>query len=70
MSKTAAANWINAEADAIERHANESKAGWIILGESEKYDAAMNKVNALRYAANIDNLHDRREVLRGMGYAF
>ena len=56
------------EAKQIERDAEQSLRAWIILGQSNKYSAAMNAVRALRAAAAEPSVKIRREILRNSGF--
>ena len=61
--RTISAKVLKAEADQIERDANQSLAAWIILGEGEKFSAAMAEARKLRRAAEIKSIATRREFL-------
>ena len=51
------------EARNIEQSANESLRSWIILGQVEKYEQAMEQVRKLRHAVTIKGLRARNEYL-------
>jgi hypothetical protein len=51
------------EANNLERYAKESLAGWVILGQFEKYSEALDQVLKLRHALTIKGLKARREFL-------
>lgn len=51
------------EASNIEQSANESLRSWIILGQVEKYEQAMEQVRKLRHAVTIKGLRARKEYL-------
>ena len=53
-----------AEADQIEASAKESLPTWIVLGQSEKYLAAMEQARKLRHAATLRTPTERREYLK------
>ncbi len=55
-------------ADQIERDANESLTAWILLGQSDRYGAAMKTARALRSAAAERSIAVRREILRNSGF--
>lgn len=56
------------DAAQIERDAEQSQRAWIILGQSEKYSAAMTAARALRTAAAERSIYIRREILRNSGF--
>ena len=57
-----------AEAAYIESCAEQSLKAWIILGQTDKYSAAMKKARAVRGAAAEKSVWIRREILRNAGY--
>lgn len=65
---TISAKWIAAEAESIAREAKDNLDVWVVMGQTEKYGEAMRKVQALRDAAQINNLSERRAALQVMGY--
>ena len=56
------------DAEQIERDAEQSLRAWIILGQSDKYSAAMKTARALRAAAAERSIAIRREMLRNSGF--
>jgi hypothetical protein len=52
----------------IERDAEQSLQAWIVLGQAEKYSAAMQAARSLRSAAAERNIGARREILRNSGF--
>lgn len=56
------------DAEQIERDAEQSLRAWIILGQSDKYSAAMATARALRSAASERSIAVRREILRNSGF--
>jgi hypothetical protein len=56
------------DAEQIERDAEQSLRAWIILGQSEKYSAAMQTASSLRNAASERSVMIRREILRNAGF--
>ena len=62
MFKPTNAN-LEIEARNIEQAANESLRSWIILGQVEKYEQAMEQVRKLRHALTIKGLRARKEFL-------
>lgn len=56
------------DAEQIERDAEQSLRAWIILGQSDKYSAAMATARALRSAASERSISVRREILRNSGF--
>jgi hypothetical protein len=56
------------DAEQIERNANESLTAWILLGQSDRYSAAMKTARALRSAAAERSVAVRREILRNSGF--
>lgn len=52
------------EADALEQHAQESQAAWLILGQSDKFAAAMDRVRKLRHAATLRTSTERSQYLQ------
>lgn len=56
------------DAAQIERDAEQSLRAWIILGQGERYSAAMATARNLRAAAAERNIHVRREILRNSGF--
>lgn len=56
------------DAEQIERDAEQSLRAWIILGQSDKYGAAMKTARALRAAAAERSITVRREILRNSGF--
>ena len=62
MFKPTNAN-LEIEARNIEQSANESLRSWIILGQAEKYEQAMEQVRKLRHAVTIKGLRARKEYL-------
>lgn len=56
------------DAEQIERDAEQSLRAWIILGQSDKYSAAMATARALRSAAAERSIAVRREILRNSGF--
>lgn len=65
---TVSKKWLQHEAESIEQSAKESVAAWIALGQTELFDAAMAKARYLRMLARVNDLHERREALRSIGY--
>lgn len=56
------------DAEQIERDAEQSLRAWIVLGQADKYSAAMSKARSLRYAAAERSIAARREILRNSGF--
>jgi len=56
------------DAEQLERNAAESLTAWILLGQTDKYTAAMNLARALRQAASERSVSARREILRNAGF--
>ncbi len=56
------------DAEQIERYAEESLNTWIILGQSDNYDVAMQTARSLRNAAAERSVAIRREILRNSGF--
>ena len=56
------------DAEQIERDAEQSLRAWIILGQSDKYAAAMKTARSLRCAAAERSVAVRREILRNSGF--
>lgn len=56
------------DAEQIERDAEQSLRAWIILGQSDKYSAAMKTARSLRAAAAERSIAIRREILRNAGF--
>ena len=56
------------DAGHIERNAIDSLRAWILLGQSDRYVAAMETARALRRAASERNVSTRREILRNAGF--
>ena len=56
------------DAKQIERDAEQSLRAWIILGQTDKYSAAMKTVRALRAAAAEPSICVRREILTNAGF--
>ena len=56
------------DAEQIERDADQSLKAWIILGQSDKYSAAMKTARMLRSAAAERSISVRREILRNSGF--
>lgn len=56
------------QAEQIERDAAQSLSAWIVLGQSDKYGAAMKTARNLRNAAAERNIAVRREILRNAGF--
>ena len=56
------------DAEQIERDAEHSLRAWVILGQSDKYGAAMKTARALRIAAAERSITVRREILRNAGF--
>jgi len=56
------------DAEQIERDAEQSLRAWIILGQSDKYSAAMKTARSLRTAAAERSITVRREILRNAGF--
>lgn len=56
------------DAKQIEHDAEQSLRAWIILGQADKYSAAMKTVRALRAAAAEPSIHIRREILTNCGF--
>lgn len=61
-------NYLIRDAEQIERDAEQSLRAWIILGQSDKYSAAMQTARALRAAAAERSISIRREILRNSGF--
>lgn len=59
-----------AHASSLEEHAKRSLTSWIILGMSEKYQRVMGAARALRNAADLKFIADRREYLRDVDASF
>tara|TARA_R110000868_G_C10435953_1_gene724873 strand:- start:224 stop:439 length:216 start_codon:yes stop_codon:yes gene_type:complete len=59
-----------AHANSLEKHAKDSLTSWIILGMSEKYSRVMGAVYALRAAADMKRIGDRRDYLRDVDASF
>ena len=57
-----------ADAEQIERDAEQSLRAWIILGQADKYSAAMATARVLRSAAASRSIWVRREILRNAGF--
>lgn len=56
------------DAEQLERDAEQSLRAWILLGQSERYGAAMRTARALRNAAAESSVSIRREMLRNSGF--
>jgi hypothetical protein len=56
------------DAEQIERDAEQSLRAWVILGQADKYGAAMATARALRSAAAERSIAARREILRESGF--
>jgi hypothetical protein len=56
------------DAEQIERDAEQSLTAWIILGQTDRYIAAMQTARALRAAAAERSVAIRREMLRNSGF--
>lgn len=56
------------DAEQIERDAEQALRAWIILGQTDKYGAAMKIARALRAAAAERSVAIRREILRNSGF--
>jgi hypothetical protein len=56
-------------ADQIESDAKSALRAWIILGQSEKYSAAIKQARALRTAAENRSIWVRREIVRAAGFS-
>ena len=56
------------DAEQIERDAEQSLKAWVILGQADKYSAAMKTARALRNAAAERSIYTRREILRNSGF--
>jgi len=65
---TVKSEYLIADAERIERDANQSLNAWILLGQSEKYSEAMKTASMLRQAAATKNMTTRREILRNAGF--
>ena len=59
--------WLSLAADQIERDAKDSLTAWVLLGQSERYSAALSKAAVLRHATEFKNMGQRREYLRNNG---
>lgn len=59
--------WMLTAAESIEQSARESLSAWIVLGQTDKYTAAMDKVSTLRRAAEVQSVSIRRDMLRNAG---
>ena len=66
-SNTVSVKWLLYAANEMERGAEESLKGWIILGLSHRYEETMGKAAVLRRAAGIKSIADRRHFLRANG---
>lgn len=60
--------YLTQDAVQIERDAQQSQMAWILLGQSDKYSAAMTTARALRAAAAERSVSIRREILRNAGF--
>jgi hypothetical protein len=65
---TVKSEYLIRDAEQIERDAEQSLLAWIILGQSDKYRAAMKTARALRSAAAERSVAIRREILRNSGF--
>jgi hypothetical protein len=65
---TVKSEYLIRDAEQIERDAEQSLRAWIILGQSDKYGAAMRTARALRAAAAERSVTIRREILRNSGF--
>ena len=65
---TVTAECLIREAEQIERDAEQSLRSWIILGQTDKYGAAMKTARSLRAAAAERSIAARREILRNSGF--
>jgi hypothetical protein len=54
-------------AASIERGAKDSLNAYIVMGETSKYSAAMEKASHYRHAAGIESVAARREYLANKG---
>lgn len=54
----------------IEADARDQQVSWIILGQTEKFSAEMDRAAVLRAAANIRGIAARRQMLVENGYTF
>ena len=54
-------------ADSIERDAANNLQGWIILGEVDKYQDAMQQARHLRHAETLRTIRERRDYLNANG---
>lgn len=54
-------------ADSTERSARDNLQAWTILGQTDKFSAAMDRAAALRRATEIRSMAQRREYLRNNG---
>ncbi|WP_157658145.1 hypothetical protein [Burkholderia ubonensis] len=66
---TVSRKWLLAEADRVEANAKDALPAWTLLGTTDRYSEAMEKVCALRNIADATSVAERRERLRGLGYA-
>lgn len=66
-AKTVSVEWLNKAAASIEAAAAESLPTWILLGQAARYSEDMGKAAALRRAATIKSVAERREFLRSNG---
>lgn len=60
--------YLVADAQQIERDAEQSLNAWILLGQSSRYSQAMETARALRAAAAERSITVRREILRNAGF--
>ncbi len=59
--------WLHHEADRTEQFANDSLTAWILLGQQHRFSEEMKKAHALRHAAQINSIAERRVFLKNNG---
>jgi hypothetical protein len=64
---TVRADWLVMAATDLELSAEQSLKTWIILGQASRYCEDMGKARAMRHAATIKNIGERRRYLRAIG---
>ena len=64
---TASAKWLRMAAISLDMQADDSLTAWVFLGQTHRYAENKIKAAALRHAAGIKNLGERREYLRNNG---
>ena len=58
-----------AMSESMAESAKQNLSVWCVLGQTDRYDAAMHRANEVKRAARTVQLYDRRQILKNVGIA-